>query len=302
MDFWIILTAFCVALSCATLGNILLLRGMSMLSDTISHAVLPGIVIGFLIAEHRNSLWVVFFAFVFGFLSTLLVQGLNRWVRLRADQSVGVTYIWLFSVGILLLSYFAGSVDLDVDHVLFGEIQYAFLPPYYHFLSWEVPEGFLPIFINLILVLTLFIYYFESLKIISFDPQFAKVRDLKTAFLNTLIMVLVALTAVTAFEHVGSIMVVGFFVIIPSIAFLWCSSLRTMFQMSFFLSAFVAISGYYWALWMDVSVTSTLMMAMSILFIFSLFYSFYSQKKLRNIFQKLFYEPEQTSQENSPSQ
>ena len=295
MDFWIILTAFCVALSCSTLGNILLLRGMSMLSDTISHAVLPGIVIGFLIAENRNSLWIIAFAFIFGFLSTLFVQALNRWVRLRADQSIGVTYIWLFSVGILLISYFAGTVDLDVDHVLFGEIQYAWLPPYYSFLPWEVPEGFLPIFINVILVLILFIYYFESLKITFFDEQFAKVRGIKTAFLNSLIMILVALTAVTAFEHVGSIMVVGFFVIIPSLAFLWCSSLRKMFQMNLFLSAFVAIVGYYWALWMDVSVTSTLMMTMSILFILSLFYSFYSQKKMRNIFQKLFYEPEQTS-------
>ena len=293
IDIWIPLTAFCVALSCALLGNLLLLQNKSMLADTLSHAVLPGIVIGFLMAENRSSLWVLFFAFVFAMLATFVVQMLHRFVKLQGDQSIGITYIWLFSLGLVLIGLLTDRIDLDIDHVLFGEIQYAWLPPYWHFYQLLIPIHFVPIFLNLLMVIFVVMYYFQSLKILSFDENFAKVKNIKTQRLHYLLMALVALSCVTAFEHVGSVMVIGFFVLIPATCYLLARSLRQMVVLSILLSVLSAFVGYRLAVWVDVSVAGSMSVTITAFFALALLYNLAKQKKRKLFFQKLFYEQQQ---------
>ena len=110
---WIILTGTLAGASCALVGTFLVLRKMSMLGDAISHAVLPGIVIAFLLSGSRSSVPMLLGAAGFGLLTAFIVETLHRRGRLQQDASIGVTFTWLFAVGVILISRFAGMVDLD---------------------------------------------------------------------------------------------------------------------------------------------------------------------------------------------
>ncbi|NRA48492.1 MAG: metal ABC transporter permease, partial [Phaeodactylibacter sp.] len=122
--FWIILTGALVATSCGLLGAFLVLRKMAMLGDAISHAVLPGIVIAYLFSGSRETLPMLIGAAGIGVLTTFLVEFLHQKARLQIDASIGITFTWLFAIGIIMISMYVGQVDLDQDCVLYGEIAY----------------------------------------------------------------------------------------------------------------------------------------------------------------------------------
>src|SRR4028119_2113741 len=122
---WIILIGALVAGSCGLVGCFLVLRRMAMLGDAISHAVLPGIAIAFFVSQSRSSLPMFIGATALGLLTAFLVQLLHRSGRVQSDAAIGVTFTALFAVGVVLVSLFAGQVDLDQECVLYGEIAYS---------------------------------------------------------------------------------------------------------------------------------------------------------------------------------
>ena len=121
----ILLTALLVASSCALIGTFLVLRKMALLGDAISHAVLPGIVVAFLLSGTRSPLPMLLGAGALGVLTVVLVELAHRTRLLKADASIGVVFPALFALGVLLVSRLTGQVDLDLDCVLYGEIAYA---------------------------------------------------------------------------------------------------------------------------------------------------------------------------------
>ena len=123
-DFWIILTGCLVAIPCALLGSFLMLRKMVMIGDAISHAVLPGIVISFLFTQSLSSPWLLFGASITGIFATVLIEFFKKKARLQNDASIGITFTWLFALGVIFISLFANNVDLDLDCVLFGQIEF----------------------------------------------------------------------------------------------------------------------------------------------------------------------------------
>ncbi|HSY61427.1 MAG TPA: metal ABC transporter permease, partial [Cytophaga sp.] len=123
-DLYIILTGTLVAVSCSILGTFLVLRKMAMVGDAISHAVLPGIVLSFFITGSRDSIWMLIGAGLMGIFTTLVIEWLHKKTKLQEDASIGVTFTFLFALGVLLISYFAENIDLDQECVLYGEIAY----------------------------------------------------------------------------------------------------------------------------------------------------------------------------------
>ncbi|MCA1751465.1 MAG: metal ABC transporter permease, partial [Flavobacteriales bacterium] len=117
-DFWIILTGALVAVNCGLLGAFILLRRMAMTGDAISHAVLPGIVMAYLISGSRNSVVMLIGAAIFGLLTARLIELFKKRARLQADASIGITFTFLFAVGVVLVSAFSGNIDLDQECVL----------------------------------------------------------------------------------------------------------------------------------------------------------------------------------------
>ena len=122
--FWTILAGSLTASACAILGCYLILRKMAMVGDAISHSVLPGILFAYLLSRARDPLPMFIGAAAFGVFSTFLIEFFHRVGGVQADAAIGITFTSLFALGVILITVFAGQVDLDQECVLYGEIAY----------------------------------------------------------------------------------------------------------------------------------------------------------------------------------
>lgn len=257
--FWIILTGALVAVTCGLLGCFLILRKMSMVGDAISHAVLPGIVIAFVLSGNRETLPMLLGAGATGLLATFLIEYFHRRANLQTDAAIGVTFTFLFAVGIILISLFAGSVDLDQDCVLYGEIAYVPID------LWVTAGGTImgprPVYIlgMVLLIVALFIKLgYKELKLTAFDPAFASAIGISTAVWHYLLMAAVSLTTVSSFESVGAILVIAFLVGPPATAYLLTDNLRYMLMITIVLGIFIAFLGYWLAYWLNASIAGSM--------------------------------------------
>ncbi len=265
--FWIILTGALVAVTCGLLGCFLILRKMSMVGDAISHAVLPGIVIAFLLSGSRETLPMLLGAGATGLLATFLIEYFHRRANLQADAAIGVTFTFLFAVGIILISAFAGKVDIDQDCVLYGEIAYVPID------LWVTANGVVmgprPVYIlsTVLFIIALFIKLgYKELKLTSFDPAFASAIGISTALWHYLLMAAVSLTTVSSFESVGAILVVAFLIGPPATAYLMTSDLKKMLLITVVLGIFISFTGYWAAYWLNASIAGCMAVVTGICF------------------------------------
>ncbi|MEJ8755443.1 metal ABC transporter permease [Pontibacter sp. H259] len=256
---WIILTGSLVATCCSLLGCYLILRRMAMVGDAISHAVLPGIVIAFLFTGSRDSIPMIIGAGLLGVITTFLIEFFHRYARVQADASIGITFTWLFAIGIILISVFAGQVDLDQDCVLYGEIAYVPLD------LWLTESGlsFGPNTIwtlgfVTILIIAFIILGYKELFLTAFDPAYAAAIGISTTLWYYLLMTAVSLTTVASFESVGAILVVAFLVGPPATAYLLTDNFEQMLLLSVACGILASIVGYYLAFWLDGSIAGAI--------------------------------------------
>ncbi|HEX8311137.1 MAG TPA: metal ABC transporter permease, partial [Chthoniobacteraceae bacterium] len=127
---WIALMGFLVTLACGLIGNYLILRRMALVGDAISHSVLPGIAIAFLVAQSRDRLVMFAGALAAGVATTLLIETIHRRTRVKQDAAIGIVFSTLFAIGVILITLFASQIDLDADCVLYGEISFVSLEPH----------------------------------------------------------------------------------------------------------------------------------------------------------------------------
>lgn len=271
-DFWIILTGSLAGGACALVGTFLVLRRMSMLGDAISHAVLPGIAIAFLLSGSRSSLPMLLGAASFGLLTAFLVETLHKKGRLQQDASIGVSFTWLFAIGVILISGFAGSVDLDQDCVLYGEIAYVSLDTI-SFIGLEVPEAVVTlggIFLaNLLFVLLAR----KELTVTSFDPALATSLGISATLWHYALMGMVSLTTVGAFWSVGAILVVAMLIAPAAAAWLLTDRLTTMLWLSVLLSVLSSVGGNFLARAIDGSIAGGMAVVAGVIFTLALFLS-----------------------------
>lgn len=257
--FWIILTGSLVAVSCGLLGAFLVLRKMAMVGDAISHAVLPGIVLAYLVAESREALPMLIGAAALGVITTLLIEWLYSKARLQVDASIGITFTWLFAIGIILISLYTGQVDLDQDCVLYGEIAYVPLD------LWINGNGLImgprPVWITggaLLIILAIVVLGYRGLQITTFNPEYAAAIGISTAFWHYLLMSAVSITTVVSFESVGAILVVAFLIVPPATAYLLTDKLQHMLWLTAGFGILSAIGGYYLAAAIDGSIAGAM--------------------------------------------
>ncbi|MBJ6117994.1 metal ABC transporter permease [Pontibacter sp. BT310] len=257
--FWIILTGSLVATCCSLLGCYLILRRMAMVGDAISHAVLPGIVIAFLFTGSRDSIPMIIGAGLLGVLTTFLIEFFHRYARVQADASIGITFTWLFAIGIILISVFAGQVDLDQDCVLYGEIAYVPLDLWLteNGLSFG-PQTIWTLGFVTILIIAFITFGYKELFLTAFDPGYAAVIGISTTLWYYLLMTAVSLTTVASFESVGAILVVAFLVGPPATAYLLTDNFKTMLVLSVIIGIIASIVGYYLAYWLDGSIAGAI--------------------------------------------
>ena len=270
--FWIIAIGSLVAGSCALCGTFLVLRRMTMLGDAISHAVLPGIAIAFLLTKSRQSFVMLFGAAIFGLITTFLVEALSRGGRVRNDAAIGVTFTSLFAIGVVLISRYASNVDLDTDCVLYGVIETTTLYTTPIF-GLEVPQAFLQILGVFVLCLLFVILFFKELKIASFDAEMATAVGINATLMHYLLMGLVSITAVASFEPVGAILVVAMLAVPPATAYLLTDNLSKMLVLSVLCGILSAIGGYVMAVWLNVSTAGAMTVVTGLFFALAFFVS-----------------------------
>ena len=271
--FWIIFAGSLVAISCGLLGCYLILRKMAMVGDAISHAVLPGIVIAYLVSGTRESVVMLIGAIVLGLFSTMLIEFLHRKAKLQTDASIGVTFTWLFAAGVILLSLFAGQVDLDQECVLYGEIAYVPLDMMALPGGWLVPRVAFLLLLVLLAILVFIGFAYKELLITTFDPQFAAAAGFTTLIWHYLLMGMVSMVTVASFEAVGAILVVAFLVVPPATAYLLTHNFRKMLWLTASIGILAAISGYYLAAWLNGSIAGAMASVCGLFFLLAFFLS-----------------------------
>lgn len=260
LDGWIVLTGMLCAVAASLLGNFLVLRRMSMLGDAITHAVLPGLAVAFFVSESRSSLPMFLGAVIVGVLTALFTEWIRRFGRVDEGASMGVVFTSLFALGLVMIVQAADHVDLDAGCVLFGSIEYTPLDTL-PILGLEIPRAVVVLsavtLINALFVLV----FFKELKLTSFDPSLATTTGFNASVMHYLLMILVALTAVAAFESVGNILVVAMFIVPPAAAYLLTDRLAPMILLSAVLASASAGLGHVAALevprWFDYRSTTT---------------------------------------------
>lgn len=260
------LIAIIVGVACALPGVFLVLRRMAMMSDAISHTVLLGIVLGFFAIGSLESPLLVLAAAAVGVLTVSLVELLIRTRLVRQDAAIGLVFPALFSVAVILISRFARGVHLDVDAVLLGELAFA---PLDRVLvgGLDLPRSLVVMGVILLLNVAFIALFYKELKLTTFDAGLAVALGFSPVVVHYGLMIMVSVTAVGAFDAVGSILVVALMITPPAAAYLLTDRLSRMLLYSAALAAAGAIGGFWLAVALDANVAGAIAAMLGVLFL-----------------------------------
>ena len=252
------LIAIVTAIACALPGVFLVLRRMTLMSDAISHAILPGIVLAFFLTESLSSPLLILAAAGTGVLTVLFVELLQRTKLVKEDAAIGLTFPALFSIGVILISRFAKNVHLDTDAVLLGELAIA---PLNRLEVFGYNLGPLSLYVMggiLVLNFAFILLFYKELKLVTFDVSLAAALGFTPTLIHYGLMTLVSITTVGAFDAVGSILVVALIAGPPATAYLMTDRLSRMLILSVIIGSVNAVTGYWIAFLFDVSIAGSI--------------------------------------------
>jgi len=275
----IALTAVFTAVSCALLGAFLVLRKMTMVGDAISHAVLPGIAVAYWLSQSRASLWMFLGAAAVGVLATIIIELLRKKLKVQSDASIGMTFTTLFALGVILITFWSDSVDLDQECVLYGEIAYV---PFNTWSFGGLNMGPIALWSSGLLLLAVLAYTFigfKGLKMSSFNEDYAAVLGIGVAAWNLSLMAMVSFATVVSFESVGAILVVALLVVPAATAYLLVEKLHLLLIGAGSIALLAALGGYALSRWMDPSIAGTVATLLGVQFLIVLLYHQLIQKR-----------------------
>lgn len=259
-DTQIVFVGVLSAVSCALLGNFLVLRRMSMMGDAISHAVLPGLAVAFLLTGSRASVPMFIGAAVVGVLTAMFTHWVHTSGRVDEGASMGVVFTVLFALGLIIIVRAADAVDLDPGCVLYGAIELVPIDTI-RMGGVEVPRAAIPLGGVLILDILFVVAFYKELKISSFDPALATTLGINARLMHYLLMTTIAITTVASFESVGSILVIAMLIVPAAAAHLMTDRLAWMLVISMVLAGASAFLGHLGAItvptWFGFPDTST---------------------------------------------
>lgn len=247
-----LITALVVGIVGGAVGCFIILRGMSLMGDAISHAVLPGVAISFILGIN-------FFigAIVFGLLASTIITYIKSNSIIKSDTAIGITFSSFLALGIILIGIANSSTDLF--HILFGNI-----------LAVQDLDMWITIAVAL-LVLTTITIFFRPLLLTSFDPILAKSIGVKVTFYHYLLMVILTLVAVTAMQSVGTILIVALLITPAATAYLYANSLKTMILLSSGFGALASVLGIFIGYSFNIAAGSSIVLTSALLFLISFF-------------------------------
>lgn len=290
---WIALMGFFVATACGLVGNYLMLRRMALVGDAISHSVLPGLVIAYLLAGTRHSTVMFLGALAAGVLTTVLIEVIHKKSRVKQDAAIGITFSSLFAIGVILVSQFASKIDLDQECVLYGEIGSIPLDLPYAQLGSIVlgPPTLVRMAIVAIVVAALIVVFYKELLVSSFDPGLAFALGINATLVHYSLMSMLSVVVVSAFESVGAILVIAMLILPGATASLLTRRLPAIMFLTVVHAALSSILGVHLALWLDCSIAGAMVVMGTALFVVAWVFS-PTQGLLRRWLNRVQLEPE----------
>jgi len=263
----IVLMGLLVNLACGWIGFFLILRRFALLGDALSHSILPGVVVVFLLGAGASTLLLFGGAVLAGFTAVAAMTWLQRWFPIRQDAAMATVFSLWFAMGIFLISSAGSRIDLDLDCVLFGEISaVGILPP-----DPVLGMGVLPFEVArmaaVLIGVGLFLLIFHKELVIStFDPELAQLSGLQPRLIQAILLVLLTLTLVSALESVGVILPLGMLIFPGATALLISHRIRWILLLIALLGLLSAVGGLYLAMAIDSAVAPSMLLINAICF------------------------------------
>ena len=241
-----------VAVPTALLSCFLVVRGWSLMGDAISHAVLPGVVLAYIL-----NIPLIIGAFVAGIFCSLATGYLSENCRVKQDTLMGVVFSGMFATGLVL--YTSIETDVHLDHILFGNM-----------LGVSIEDIIIAALIA-VCVSSFLAMKWSDLMLQSFDPLQARASGLKVRSLNFLLLASISLTVVATLKATGLILAIALLIAPGAIAFLITNQFRLMMPLAIIATMLAVVSGIYLSFWIDSAPAPTVIMLLTLIFVFVFF-------------------------------
>ncbi|HJE01505.1 metal ABC transporter permease [Staphylococcus auricularis] len=223
-----LITSIVVGIACGTVGSLIILRGLSLMGDAMSHAVLPGVALSFVF-----GIPMFIGALISGMLASLFIGFISNNSKTKSDAAIGISFTAFLAAGVIIISLVNSATDLQ--HILFGN------------LLAVTNSTLMSTVIVSAIVIALIIIFYRPLKISTFDPTFSRMSGLNTGLIHYFIMLLLSLVTVASIQTVGIILVVALLVTPASTAFLICKKLHTMMIVASLIGVVSSIVGLFFS-------------------------------------------------------
>lgn len=240
---WIYVIAILTAIACSLAGVLLVVKREALVSEGLSHAVLPGIVLAFLIFRDRSSPLLILAAGLSGLLMVWLVQWIARTGRVKQDAALGIVFSGMFSVGVLASSLNLKNVHFHAHCIIDGNLTFAAFEDCNWFGVYLGPRAFVSMTLCVIGLIGFITVFFKELKLMAFDETASQLFGYRPQLLHTIWLAIVSIVAVAAFEIAGTILVVALMIAPAAAANLLSQRLWKMFVLSAILGTMSAILG-----------------------------------------------------------
>jgi len=248
--------AILVGIVCAIVGSYLMVQRLALLGDAISHSVLPGLAIAFILGAN-----IFIGAFIAGVLSTVIIAWIKTRSTIKEDAAMGIVFSAFFALGITLITIVQKDNKIDLNHFLFGNI-----------LGVTAEDAIDTAFI-VALVLLVVVFFYKELLFYTFDPLGAQATGLPVNLLNFGLMVLIALTIVASLKAVGVVLVLSLLITPASTAYLLVTRLHQVMILGAIIGVISSISGMYLSYFYNLPSGPAIVLVASALFVLSLLFS-----------------------------
>jgi manganese/zinc/iron transport system permease protein len=228
---------------------------MALVGDAISHSLLPGITIAFLLTNSRDTLPMMLGAIAAGVATVALIEAIRHSSRIKPDAAIGIVFSSLFAVGVILISAFADKIDLDAECVLYGELGFIPLQDVVMFGGMEIgPEPVVRMAIIGLIAIGLLLSFFKEMLVTSFDPGLAASLGINPTRYQYGLTLFLSVVIVSSFESVGVVLVIAMIIFPGATALLLTDRLPKAIWLSTLFSALYAGLGFHLATWLEASI------------------------------------------------
>lgn len=257
-----LITSIIVGIVCGTVGSLIVLRGLSLMGDAMSHAVLPGVALSFLF-----GIPMFVGALITGMIASIFIGYITSSSKTKPDAAIGISFTAFLASGIIIISLINTTTDLY--HILFGN------------LLAITNSAFLTTIVIGSIVLILIIIFYRPLMISTFDPTFSRMSSLNTTLLHYFVMLLLSLVTVASIQTVGIILVVALLITPASTAFLISKKLYSMMIIASLISVISSIVGLYYSYIYNIPSGATIVLCTFVIYIITLFFTKFTNRKKR---------------------